>query len=99
MAVNPLKLLVARLAAWDSNPLDAFVDAKGRGLLPGLASVLIVLFVLFSIGLTGTGQMSRQFAAAFLFVFLLAVLAFLLAGQKVVKHYNLEYALWCWWLG
>ncbi len=36
----------------------------------------------------------RGFPLAFAGLFLLAVLAYLLAGQNVVKHYNLEYALW-----
>ncbi len=94
LAVNPLKPFIAKLGAWDSNPLDAFVDKKGRSVVPGLVGVLTVILVLFGLGSAGIGQASRLFPLALLFVFALAVLAFLLAGQKVVKHYNLEYALW-----
>ena len=63
-------------------------------MLPGLIGVLVVLTVLYSIGLAGIGQFSRGFPLAFLFVFVLAVLSFLLAGQKVIENFNLEYALW-----
>jgi uncharacterized membrane protein YadS len=45
------------------------------------------------------GQRVGTFPLAFLIVFLLAVLAFVLAGQKVIKHYNLEYALWALLVG
>ena len=91
LAVNPLKPLIAKLGSWDADPLAALVDKQGRSLLPGVAGVLVALAVLFGLGTAGLGQASWRFPAAFLFVFVLATLAFLLAGQKVVKHYNLEY--------
>lgn len=94
LAINPLKPLLAKLGAWTSNPLDALQDKHGRSILPGLAGVLIACTLLFSSGLAGMRQPWRGFPPAFLFVFLLAVVAFVLSGQKVVKHYNLEYALW-----
>lgn len=94
LAANPLKRFVAKINAWTSNPLDAFVDKKGHSIVPGLLGVLLTCATLFCIGLWGMGQSWRQFPLAFLFVFVIAVLAFVLAGQKVVKHYNLEYALW-----
>ena len=94
LAVNPLKPYVGKLGSWNSDPRDAFVDKKGNSVLPGLIGVLVVLTVLYSIGLAGIGQMSRGFPLAFLVVFLLATLSFLLAGQKVIEHFNLEYALW-----
>ncbi len=94
LAVNPLKPYIGKLSSWDSNPGDAFADKKGSSVLPGLIGVLVALTVLYSIGLAGIGQMSRGFPLAFLFVFVLATLAFLLAGQKVIENFNLEYALW-----
>jgi uncharacterized membrane protein YadS len=94
LAVNPLKGYFAKLSAWDSDPRSAFIDKKGNSVLPGLIGVLVVLTVLYSVGLVGIGQMSRGFPLAFLAVFLLATLAFLLAGQNVIKNLNLEYALW-----
>ena len=94
LAVNPLRHWVAKVGAWDSDPRAALVDKQGNSILPGLVGVLVIVSVLYSGGLTGIGQASRSFPLALVFVFALATLAFLLAGQKVVKHYNLEYALW-----
>jgi uncharacterized membrane protein YadS len=91
---NPLSPWIATLASWQDNPLDAFVGKGGASLLPGLLGVLLVSMLLFTAGITGMGQRFRPFPVAFLGLFLLAVLAFVLAGQKTVKHYNLEYALW-----
>jgi uncharacterized membrane protein YadS len=94
LAVNPLKPWVAKLGSWDDNPALAFVDKQGASIVPGLLGVFAIGLVLFSVGLAITGQPVRGFPLAFAAVFLLAVLSYLLAGQNVVKHYNLEYALW-----
>jgi uncharacterized membrane protein YadS len=94
LAVNPLKPYIAKLSSWDSDPLKAFFDSQGRSLLLGLLGTLVLLLALFNVGLIGLGGKPRNFSQAFVFVFLLATVAFLLSGQKVVKHYNLEYALW-----
>jgi uncharacterized membrane protein YadS len=94
LAVNPLRRWLADLGSWDANPAAAFVDKQGRSVVPGLAGVFVASLLLFAVGLAVTGQPVRPFPLAFAGVFLLAVLAYLLAGQNVVKHYNLEYALW-----
>jgi uncharacterized membrane protein YadS len=94
VAVNPLAPWVSELGAWTSNPLDAFRNKSGASVLPGVAGAFVAVLLLFSIGLAGIGARVRGFPLALLAVFLLAVLAYVLAGQKVVKHYNLEYALW-----
>ncbi|MBX3413355.1 MAG: putative sulfate exporter family transporter [Pirellulales bacterium] len=94
MATNPFDRWFANLSSWDDNPLDAFVGKGGTSLLPGLLAVFVVSLVLFGGGVAGMGTPARGFPLAFACVFLLAVGAYVLAGQKVVKHYNLEYALW-----
>ncbi|HEX4147220.1 MAG TPA: putative sulfate exporter family transporter [Pirellulales bacterium] len=94
LAANPLKRWVAKLSPWDANPRAAFVDKQGRSVLPGVAGVFVASLLLFAVGLRATGQPVRTFPLAFAGMFLLAVLAYLLAGQNVVKYYNLEYALW-----
>jgi uncharacterized membrane protein YadS len=93
-AVNPLAGLLADLGGWTANPLDAVRDKSGASVLPGLVGVFASLLVLFSVGLAGMRERVRGFPLAFAALFGLAVFAYLLAGQKVVKHYNLEYALW-----
>lgn len=94
LAVNPLKGSVAKLSSWNANPAAAFVDKQSQSVLPGLVGVFCASLLLFGVGLALTGQRVRAFPLAFACLFALAVLAYLLAGQNVVKHYNLEYALW-----
>lgn len=94
LAVNPTKSWLAKLGSWDTQPAKAFLSKSGQSIVPGLIGVFLCCAVLFSIGIGGMGESVPRFLLAFLVVFLLAVLAFVLAGQKVIKHYNLEYALW-----
>ncbi|HEX6963546.1 MAG TPA: putative sulfate exporter family transporter [Lacipirellula sp.] len=93
LAVNPLKRFLSDVRDWESNPLDAFRSKDGY-VLVGIMGAFVTVLALFSAGLAGTGERVRGFPRAFLGVFLLALFALLLAEQKVVKHYNLEYALW-----
>ncbi len=99
LAANPLKPWLAKLGSWTDNPLDAFRSRSGATNVPGLVGVFVAGLVLFGIGLWGMGERARSFPLAFLVVFLLAVFAYVLAGQKVIKHYNLEYALWALLVG
>lgn len=96
-AVQPHAWL-AKPGSWTDNPLDAFT-VKGRSVLPGTGLVFLVGLLAFGLGKrVMEGQLAR-FAAGYCVVFLLATLAFLLAGQTVVKYYNLEYALWALLVG
>lgn len=94
LATNPLASWLAKLSSWGKNPLDAFVGKGGSSNWPGVIGVFALILILFSIGLAGMGEWSGGFPVAFAAIFALAILAFVLAGQEVVKHYNLEYALW-----
>jgi uncharacterized membrane protein YadS len=91
---NPLASWLSELESWKSNPLTAFRNKSGDSVLPGVLGVFVATLALFSVGLAGMGERVRSFPLAFLGVFLLAVFAFVLAGQVTVKHFNLEYALW-----
>jgi uncharacterized membrane protein YadS len=91
---NPLAPWLSDLGAWESNPLDAFRGKSGGSVLPGVVGVFAAVLLMFSVGLAGMGERVRGFPLALVAVFLLAMFAYVLAGQKVVKHYNLEYALW-----
>jgi uncharacterized membrane protein YadS len=94
LATNPIKPWLAKLGGWDDDPSQAFVGKDGRSLLPGIAGVLLVSLALFSIDRAMLGESVERFVVAFVGLFILATFAYLLAGQNVVKHYNLEYALW-----
>jgi uncharacterized membrane protein YadS len=93
LAHNPLAGGIGALGSWSANPAAAIRDGDASR-VPGLAGALAAALVLFAAGLAIMGQRLRGFPAAFVAVFTLAALAYLLAGQEVVKHYNLEYALW-----
>lgn len=99
LARNPLKPFFAKLASWSNDPFAAFVGSSGQNLWIGLVGVFLVSLVLFSVGLLGMGERIGTFPYAFLTVYLLAVFSYVLAGQEVVKHYNLEYALWALMVG
>lgn len=94
LAENPLAARLSEPAAWESNPLEAFRGKEGENLLPGVAAAFLVALALFALGIAGMGQRVLPFVPAFAAVFILTLLAYVMAGQKVVKHYNLEYALW-----
>ncbi len=94
MAPNPLAAWFGKLGSWDNNPLAALGDKQGKSLVPSIAGVFILSLLLFGIAQAVIGGRMGNFPVAFALLFLLAMLAFVLAGQKVIKHYNLEYALW-----
>lgn len=111
LATSPLNRWLARPTSWNRNPLRAFSNAErgsvlralstseGRGIVRGVAGAFVCGIVLFGTALVGMGKWDESFPMAFLSVFLLAVLAYVLAGQEVIQHYNLEYALWALLLG
>ncbi len=99
LAVNPMKSWFAKVGSWNNDPTKALVDKNGNSIVPGLLGVMLFCGVFFGIGVGGMGGSIPRFLIAFVPVFLFAVLAYVLAGQKVIKHYNLEYALWAILIG
>jgi len=95
---NPLSAWLSKPGSWSANPLDAF-SVKGQSILPGLWGAFLLSAAVFSLGARAMGKRMREFAGGFCLVFLLAALAYILAGQTVIKHYNLEYALWALLVG
>lgn len=102
-AENPFASYVAKPGSWTENPIDSFYkpsdDGSATNHLPGLIGVLLVIGVLFTFAMWFRGESASAFAKAFPAVFLLATIAYVLAGQSVVKAYNLEYALWALGIG
>lgn len=96
-AASALKPWMKTPGKWSSNPLDAFMTGKEgsrTSLLPALGVTGLLLLIPFAIssGLMGNGI--ARFLPAFLVIWLLSVLSFVLAGQEVINQYNLEYVLW-----
>jgi uncharacterized integral membrane protein (TIGR00698 family) len=90
---NPLKPWLAKIGLWEANPWEAFV-AKDRILLPGLLGVFLLSLATFGLGARAMGIRFPRFAGGFCIIFFLATIAFVLAGQKVIALWNLEYVLW-----
>jgi uncharacterized integral membrane protein (TIGR00698 family) len=107
IAVMPLKTWLVKPSDWSNDPRDAFVrkskskDAppKSTGIIGSLVVTGIVLLIVFSIGVFAMGDSTFRFAVAFVAVFAMALIAYTLAGQSVIKNYNLEYVLWALLLG
>jgi len=91
---TPLAATVGVPGAWAANPLDAFRDSGGRWTALPVALGMGWVVLLGSLGTLLAGRSARDFFFAGATLAILTCLAYLLAGQKVIKYYNLEYPLW-----
>lgn len=98
---NPLQPLLAKPAKWTANPLDAFTTPTktGEPAAVGVVGAAVLIAAVFAAATSLRGRSAGAFLKAFPAVALLAVAAYVLAGQALVKSYNLEYALWALALG
>ncbi|QEF99077.1 hypothetical protein Mal15_31360 [Stieleria maiorica] len=101
---SPLKSWLAKPGKWTENPVDAFYvagsgEASATTTYRGVIGAFVVIGVLFTIAMRLRGKNAIGFLKAFPVVFLLATIAYVLAGQTVIKAYNLEYALWALLVG
>lgn len=69
-----------------------------KNFLIGAGCTFIILAILFGIGLKFMGRSPFKFIVAFCGVFLLSLLAYVLAAQVTMKNY-LEYAFWALLIG
>ena len=86
---------------WRDSVSEAFVSAGEGQPQPwrGIVGSLVLATVVFSIGSWLLGQPMGRFLPGFVVLFALATLAYLLAGHKLIKAWNLEYALWALGVG
>jgi uncharacterized membrane protein YadS len=90
---------VAAIDAWRNIHLKASkakkkTKVKPYNQIPYLIGLMIVLAIFFGIGKqVMTGDM-KKFAIGFIFVFGLAVLAYVAASNATMKHYGIGYAAW-----
>jgi uncharacterized membrane protein YadS len=68
--------------------------AKSYNQLGYLIGLCLMLGIFFSIGMAAMGQSPVKFIIGFIFVFVIAVLAYLFAGQATMKSYGIGYAAW-----
>jgi len=107
--VNLLKGKIAKLESWNSNPLESVMQVEPAGEKPSdkktyqhfpalsftwsLLGILLVPIALYK------GMRAREYWIGYGVLATLGTLAFVMASQKVVKHYNFEYVLWALLLG
>ena len=95
---NPAAKWLSKPGSWKANPLEAFhrpATEKGAAFdaLPGTLGAFAVLGIVFAVATQIRKGQGLAFAKGFPGVFLLAIVAYVLAGQSAIKAYNLEYAL------
>ncbi|WP_164100738.1 YeiH family protein [Candidatus Laterigemmans baculatus] len=90
---HPLKGQISKPGEWDSSPLE------GMTRWSGIVAAWLVLGVAGLAAALAARRRLDHFVPGMLGVLALATLAYVLAGQAVVKHYNLEYAIWALGIG
>lgn len=91
---SPLADWLAKPGSWTESPVEALAPVGSPATWPGVLGSLLISALAFGFGTKLLGVSLRRFLPGFLGVFLLATFAYLLAGQVLVKRWNLEYALW-----
>jgi len=91
---SPLKSWLSKPGSWASSPVDSFFPEGKSSKLPGILGMFSLAMVCFGVAVKVLDGQGGRFAIAFPVLFLLALLAFVLASQDVVKYYSLSYALW-----
>lgn len=95
---SPLKGLLGKPGSWSAKTFSSIIGAQ-TNVLPGLVGTFAVAAVAFGVASAALGHGFGAFVRGFCLVFGLGVLAYVLAGEEVIKFYNLGYALWALVLG
>jgi uncharacterized membrane protein YadS len=64
-----------------------------------LIGLMICFAIFFGIGIAAMGKSFVKFAIGFVFVFAVAVIAYLASSQATMKHYGIGYAAWAIFFG
>lgn len=74
--------------------LDRDLTQNSYNILPGLLLLAVVLAVIFGLGAYFMGYNYLKFIIAFIGIFILATLSYLLAAQTDMKSMGISYAVW-----
>lgn len=91
---DDLTKFFARPGTWIDQPMEGIYKDQDPAVLLGMGRVAIGAGFLFAVALFAMGTSPARFIAGFLVVFALSVLSHVLAQQKTIAVYNIEYALW-----
>jgi uncharacterized integral membrane protein (TIGR00698 family) len=85
------KWLVAKKKA---SKAKSKASAKPYSQIPYLIGLMIVMAIFFGIGTQVMGRSMGKFLVGFVFVFIVAVLAYTAASNGTMKYYGIGYAAW-----
>ncbi len=95
-----LKPYIGKPGKWDSNPLHSLGIGGGKaGTMRSIIGVYFLCSLCFGFVAVVRKEPVLPFLKAFQLLFLLTVLAYLLAGQTTVHYYGLSYAMWALLVG
>jgi len=83
-----------RVAHTKASKAESKIDAHSYNLIPSLICIMIALAVFFGIGWKIMGNSMTKFMAGFVFIFFMAVLAYIAEGNATMKNYGIGYAAW-----
>jgi uncharacterized membrane protein YadS len=97
--VSPLAPWMSKPGSWNQNPVEAFYRPATQrkpifNCLPGTFGAMLLIGAVFLVAMQIRLRAGWTFLPGYAAIFLLATISFALAGQTVIKAYNLEYALW-----
>ena len=87
-------ILAWRGAKGKAGKAKSKAGAKAYNQIPYLIGLFIVFGAFFGIGWAVMGHSFGKFFKGFVFVFLIAALAYVMEGQAVMKKYGIGYAAW-----
>ena len=93
-----------KIEAWRDAHLAAGSAAKKAKAKPynqvfKLIGLMVCFAIFFGIGMAAMGKPFFKFVVGFIFVFAIAVIAYLAASQATMKHYGIGYAAWAIFFG
>jgi len=83
-----------RAAHTKASKAESKIDAHSYNLIPSLICIMIALAVFFGIGWKIMGNSMTKFMAGFVFIFFMAVIAYIAEGNATMKNYGIGYAAW-----
>jgi uncharacterized integral membrane protein (TIGR00698 family) len=96
---TPLARTIDKPQAWSDSPLAAFRDKKGTSVVAPVALGGAWVVAVAAAGAALGGRSVVRMLPGAVAVAVLAGVAYLLAAQKVIHFYNLEYPLWALLVG
>lgn len=96
---HPWKAWVGKPGSWVGNPLDSIGKDKDWSTCWKMLGPCLVGLIGFGFARRMQGHSFLSFAKAYIAVFVLAGLAYVMAAEQTIKSFNLEYALWALTIG